>query len=56
MTEKEQFERLAVGFIKLDNDRKNFLDDYTRQLVKTCCSKKKTAIPHGSGNRKIADK
>ena len=44
MTEQEQYERLAAGFAKLDNDKRAFLDDYTWQLVKTCCPGEEAAL------------
>jgi hypothetical protein len=33
MNEQEQYAHLAAGFAKLDNARRNSLDEYTRQLV-----------------------
>jgi hypothetical protein len=56
MTEQEQHERLAAGFAKLDNERRNFLDDYTQALVKTCGSGEKTDVTHTPGDEKPAKK
>jgi predicted nucleotide-binding protein (sugar kinase/HSP70/actin superfamily) len=44
MTEQEQYERLAAGFEKLDNYRRDSLDKYTQALVKTCSSGEKAAL------------
>jgi hypothetical protein len=56
MTEQEQYERLAAGFAKLDNDQRNSLDEYTRQLAKAPCPGEKAALTQAPAAEKPAEK